>query len=122
MHEFRLPGAMYFGWGALEQVGPEAARLGKRALLVTGRGSMKRLGVEDRVVKLLADAGVDVVPFSGVESDPRSATVDRGGRAARGERCDLGCPSSISPPPPAPRARSPPSPWCSMKSASSRWG
>jgi alcohol dehydrogenase class IV len=89
MHEFRLPGAMYFGWGALEQVGPEAARLGKRALLVTGRGSMKRLGVEDRVVKLLADAGVDVVSFSGVESDPRSATVDRGGRAARGERCDL---------------------------------
>ncbi len=89
MYEFRLPGVMYFGWGAVEKLAPEAARLGKRALLVTGRGSMRRLGVEGRVVKLLTDAGVAVVPFSGVESDPRSATIDRGGRVARDERCDL---------------------------------
>jgi alcohol dehydrogenase class IV len=89
MHEFRLPEVMYFGWGAVEQLGAEAARLGKRALLVTGRGSMKRLGIEDRVVKLLTDAGLEVASFSGVESDPRSATIDRGARAAREERCDL---------------------------------
>jgi alcohol dehydrogenase class IV len=89
MHEFRLPEVMYFGWGAVEQLGAEAARLGKRALLVTGRGSMKRLGIEDRVMKLLTDAGLEVASFSGVESDPRSATIDRGARVAREERCDL---------------------------------
>jgi alcohol dehydrogenase class IV len=89
MYEFRLPTVTHFGWGAVEKLGPEAARLGKRALLVTGRSAMKATGVGERVTKLLADAGVSVVPFTGIESDPRSATVDRGGAVARAEGCDL---------------------------------
>ena len=89
MSEFRLPGVTHFGWGAVEKAGEEAARLGRRALLVTGRSAMKETGVGERVTKLLADAGVAVVPFTGVESDPRAHTVDRGAAVARAEKCDL---------------------------------
>lgn len=89
MNEFRLPTVSHFGWGAVEKLGPEAARLGKRALLVTGRSAMKTTGVGARVTKLLTEAGMAVVPFSGIESDPRSSTVDRGGAFARSEGCDL---------------------------------
>lgn len=89
MYEFRLPTVIHFGWGAVEKLGPEAARLGKRALLVTGRSAMKTTGVGERVTKLLTSAGVEVIPFSGIESDPRSATVDRGGAVAKAEGCDL---------------------------------
>jgi len=89
MSEFRLPGVTYFGWGAVEKVGEEAARLGKRALLVTGRAAMRATGVAARVTVLLEATGVTVVPFSGVESDPSSATVDRGAALARAEGCDL---------------------------------
>jgi alcohol dehydrogenase class IV len=89
MNEFRLPGLMCFGWGALERVGEEARHLGRRALLVTGRSAMKRAGVTDRVEKLLAKAGVAVVLYDEVESDPSVTTVDRGAGTARQEKCDL---------------------------------
>jgi len=89
MSEFRLPGVMYFGWGAVEQVGVEAARLGKRALLVSGRSSARKTGLLDRVQKLLAAAGVEAVLYDQVESDPSSATVDRGAGLARQEKCEL---------------------------------
>jgi alcohol dehydrogenase class IV len=89
MAEFRLPGVIHFGWGALARLGEEAGRLGRRAMLVTGRTAMKKAGVADRVTKLLQEAGVGVVPFAEVESDPSSTTVDRAAALARGEGCDL---------------------------------
>ena len=89
MHEFRLPGVIHFGWGAVEKVGAEAARLGRRAMLVMGRGAMKRSGTAGRVQKLLVDAGVECVVYDGVESDPSGATIDRGAQLARREGCDL---------------------------------
>ena len=89
MHEFRLPGVIHFGWGAVEKVGEEAARLGRRALLVTGRTAMKRTGVADRLRTMLSDAGVETVLFDQVESDPSGTTIDRGGKTAREEGCDL---------------------------------
>ncbi len=89
MSEFRLPGVIHFGWGAVERVGEEAARLGGRAMLVTGRSAAKKSGLEERVRKLLSAAGVGTVLFDQVESDPSSATVDRGARLARQEKCEL---------------------------------
>jgi len=89
MHEFRLPGVIHFGWGAVEKVGEEAARLGRRALLVTGRTAMKRTGAADRLRTVLSDAGVESVLFDQVESDPSGTTIDRGGKTAREEDCDL---------------------------------
>jgi len=89
MHEFRLPGVIHFGWGAVEKVGEEAARLGRRALLVTGRTAMKRTGAADRLRTVLSDAGVESVLFDQVESDPSGTTIDRGGNTAREEGCDL---------------------------------
>jgi 1,3-propanediol dehydrogenase/alcohol dehydrogenase len=89
VYQFRLPEVTHFGWGAVEGVGQEAARLGRRALLVTGRAAMKQTGTADRVVALLAAAGVSVRPYDGIESDPRAATIDRAAKAARAEGCDL---------------------------------
>jgi 1,3-propanediol dehydrogenase/alcohol dehydrogenase len=88
-YEFRLPGVTHFGWGAVQKAGEEAARLGRRAMLVTGRSSMKRTGVADRVTGLLAAAGVGVVLFDQIESDPSTKTIDRGAQIARREACDL---------------------------------
>jgi len=89
MYEFRLPGVIHFGWGVVEKAGEEAARLGKRALLVTGRSAARRTGLLERLRKLLSAAAVEIVLFDQVEPDPTSATVDRGAKLAREERCDL---------------------------------
>jgi 1,3-propanediol dehydrogenase/alcohol dehydrogenase len=84
-----LPGVTLFGWGAVERVGQEAARLGKRAMLVTGRSSMRRTGTADRVTKLLSDAGVSTLLYDQIESDPGSKTIDAAAQVARSECCDL---------------------------------
>lgn len=89
VHEFRLPGVTLFGWGAVERVGEETAKLGRRALLVTGRGAMKRTGAAERVQELLRRAGVFPVWFDEVEPDPSAATVDRAAGLAREERCEV---------------------------------
>ncbi len=70
-------------------MGEEAARLGRRALLVTGRAAMREWGPGPRITGLLEAAGLSVVPFTGVESDPSSRTVDAGAALARAEKCDL---------------------------------
>jgi 1,3-propanediol dehydrogenase/alcohol dehydrogenase len=89
MHEFRLPGVIHFGWGAFDRLGDEASRLGERALLVTGRSAMKKTGVLGRAQSLLAEAGLAALLFDEVESDPSGSTIDRGGKLAREESCDL---------------------------------
>lgn len=89
MYEFRLPAVMHFGWAAVERLAEEAAHLGKRALLVTGRSAMKRTGIVERVLGMLSAADIEAVIFDQVESDPSGTTIDRGGEFARERGCDL---------------------------------
>ena len=51
--EFYLPVRLIFGPGKAETLGKEAARYGKKALIVTGRSSTKKSGLLNRAVKLL---------------------------------------------------------------------
>lgn len=48
-----VPTRLYFGVGEVQRLGAETARIGKRALLITGKGSAKRSGLLDKVVGLL---------------------------------------------------------------------
>ncbi|KPJ52425.1 hypothetical protein AMJ39_07890 [candidate division TA06 bacterium DG_24] len=87
MWKFRTK--IIFGPGKIETIGAEANALGKRALVVTGKTSMRKLGVLDRVGSALRRAGVSPVFFDEVEPNPRAATIDRGAAKAREAGCDL---------------------------------
>lgn len=87
--EFHNPTHLIFGAGTLSKLGEEVRKYGKKALIVTGGGSVKRSGVFDRAVANLKDAGVAVVECSGVEPNPRIASVRRGAQIARDESCDV---------------------------------
>lgn len=87
--EFQNPTKLIFGPGVLSRLGEEAALLGKRALLVTGGGSVKRNGTFDRAVALLKEAGIAVAECAGVEPNPRITSVIRGAEIAKAEKCDL---------------------------------
>ncbi|EFL50596.1 iron-containing alcohol dehydrogenase [Solidesulfovibrio fructosivorans JJ]] len=78
-----------FGPRALEHVGREAARLGKTALIVTGRSSSTKNGSLERTRALLAAAGVAAVPFARVESDPSLDTVTEGAGLSKENNCDV---------------------------------
>ncbi|NTU59023.1 MAG: iron-containing alcohol dehydrogenase [Chlorobiaceae bacterium] len=80
---------LIFGAGTLSQLGEVACKHGKKALLVTGGGSIRRNGTFDRAIASLNAAGVSVAECSGVEPNPRLSTVVRGAEIARREGCDV---------------------------------
>ena len=87
--EFHNPTHLVFGSGALSRLGEVVSKHGKKALIVTGGGSVKRNGTFDRAVASLKDANVSVAECSGVEPNPRITTVRRGAQIARDEACDV---------------------------------
>ncbi|MDI3328871.1 MAG: iron-containing alcohol dehydrogenase [Alicyclobacillaceae bacterium] len=84
-----IPTKIYFGPGRVEEVGDIVKQYAGRVLLVTGRTSAKKTGVLDRVADRLREAGVEFVLFDKIEPNPRTSTVDEGGRIAREEGCQL---------------------------------
>ena len=87
--EFHNPTRLIFGAGTLSRLGEIVRKKGKRALLVTGGGSVKRNGTFDRAVASLEAAGVAVVECSGIEPNPRISSVVRGAQIVRAEQCDM---------------------------------
>lgn len=84
-----LPARTIFGWGKVGEIGSEAKKLGKRALVVTGRSFLRTSGVLDQLVQALGEAGVEAVLFSQVEAEPSLATVEEGRTLLAEEGCDL---------------------------------
>lgn len=64
------PVKIHFGKGVLNQLGETAAQYGKRALLVMGKGSVKRIGIYDVVLNQLEAAGIEIIEFSGIKPNP----------------------------------------------------
>ena len=75
MARFTLPRDIYHGQGALEAL---KTFEGKRAIICTGGGSMKRGGFLQKVEDYLKEAGMETELFEGIEPDPSVETVMRG--------------------------------------------
>lgn len=86
--EFYNPTRIIFGAGVLAETGATVAGYGTRALLVTGRESLKKSGVYDTLVSSLKNAGVDIIDFSGVRPNPLLSHAREGGRLAAAEKAD----------------------------------
>lgn len=87
--EFQNPTRIMFGAGNLSRLGEVVSEFGKKALLVTGGGSIKRSGVFDKAVASLKAAGVEYAECSGIEPNLRIASVARGADMVRAEECDV---------------------------------
>ncbi|MGL4825922.1 MAG: iron-containing alcohol dehydrogenase [Vibrionaceae bacterium] len=74
---FIVPAKTFHGLGTFNKL---SELRGKRAMIVTGQGSMKRSGYIDRAEKLLTEAGFAVCVFDGVEADPSIETVMAGAK------------------------------------------
>ncbi len=86
---FHLPTRIVFGNGDFAKLGVEARKIGKRALLVTGRRFARESGLLDRAIELLTENGIEFVLFSEIEPNPESETIDRGGKLAREEHVEF---------------------------------
>jgi alcohol dehydrogenase YqhD (iron-dependent ADH family) len=91
MDNFRLHMSteLIVGPGEFANLGKEAAALGTKAMLITGRSSAKKLGYLDRAVESLQAAGLSVTVFDQIEPNPRHSTCDDGAAIVRNEGIDL---------------------------------
>lgn len=87
--EYQNPTHLVFGPACLSRLGELASQYGKKALIVTGGGSVKRNGTFDRAAASLKDAGIDFAECTGVEPNPKISSVKRGSQTARAENCDV---------------------------------
>ena len=81
---YSYPTKVYFGAGcAAQALKQELPKTGKTVLLAYGGGSVKKNGVYDELTALLAQAGKEIVEFSGIMPNPTYAKVQEGARLVR---------------------------------------
>ena len=86
---FWNPTKIIFGTGTIPQIGVETKKYGHKALLVYGKNSIKHNGVYDQIVTALRQAGVEIVEFAGVKSNPVLSHVKAGIALAKQAQVDV---------------------------------
>lgn len=76
-----------FGEGQVEKLPNVLNRYGKKVLLAYGGGSIKRMGLYDKVIELLGD--FEVFELSGIEPNPRIESVEKGAEICKREKIDV---------------------------------
>lgn len=84
-----LPTRLVFGAGRMVEVGALARSLGRRAVVVTSRTAMARLGHTTRLLDHLTAAGVEATVFHDLGLTPTTDDVDRAAEAARAVAADF---------------------------------
>lgn len=88
--EYHIPTKVVFGEGTINQLGEIAGEFGKKAMLVSYDESfIKEVGLLDKAVKPLKDAGVEVIPFYGAKPNPTVAHIREGLVLAKKEKPDV---------------------------------
>lgn len=84
-----VPTKIVFGETALDGLADGVKQWGKRVLLVTGGGSIKKMGLHDKVTKTLKDNDIFYVEYSGVEANPKVSHLRKGIEFARENEVDV---------------------------------
>ncbi len=86
---YDIPVRVYFGRDQLKHLSTELKKYGTRVLLTYGGGSIKRMGLYDRVVKEIKEAGLELYEFSGIEPNPRIDSVRLGAQMCKDHQIDV---------------------------------
>ena len=86
---YSVPTKIYFGKGQISHLGEILQEFGTRVLLVYGGGSVKRSGLYDTVTGILRQNSLEVAELSGVEPNPRIASVRAGVKLCRDKSVDV---------------------------------
>lgn len=83
------PVQLHFGKESVNDLGEAAASLGKKALLVYGKGSVLRNGSYDDTLKQLKGSGIDIIEYSGIKPNPVVDAVDEAAQRGISEKVDM---------------------------------
>lgn len=80
-----MPTDCYFGRGCVAEHKAAMAKLGKKAMVVTGKTSAKRNGAQQDITDALDSLGIAWILFDEIEENPSVETVERAARLAIAE-------------------------------------
>lgn len=83
------PTKLHFGKNVVEQLGETAQEYGKKVLLMYGKGSIKKNGIYDQVIKQLKSFNAEVIEYSGIKSNPLVDDVNEAAQLGKLNNIDL---------------------------------
>ncbi|MBO5849375.1 MAG: iron-containing alcohol dehydrogenase [Bacteroidales bacterium] len=86
---YNIPTKVYFGENQLSHLGEELKKIGTRVLMTYGGGSIKKLGLYDKVMDEMKKAGLEVFELSGIEPNPRIDSVRKGAQMCKEHNIDV---------------------------------
>ena len=86
-YDYYAPTRLVFGKGRIGELSKYVSGRGRKVLLTYGGGSIKRLGLYDRLKEILHD--FEVFELSGIEPNPRIDSVRKGVELVRKEKIDF---------------------------------
>ena len=73
---YHMPTKIVYGTNRLEEIGKLVKPIGNKVLLVTGKRSMKTLGITDKVMALLKKEGLKITLYDNAEPDAPCSIID----------------------------------------------
>ena len=86
---YHIPTKVLFGRGEVNKLGDEIKAYGSKVLLVYGGGSIKKIGLYDKVVNILDDNKIPFWELCGVNPNPRVTSVEEGIKICRKNDVDV---------------------------------
>jgi len=85
---FPSPPPILFGAGVIQRLGARAKALNMKKAFVIAGPVMKKIGVADRVQRILQNSDIDSFVFSEVEPDPPIEEIEKAGELYKEQGCD----------------------------------
>lgn len=86
---YEIPVKVYFGENQLSNLGQELKKYGTRVLLTYGGGSIKSMGLYDKIVAEIEQSGLELFELSGIEPNPRIDSVRKGAQICKDKKIDV---------------------------------
>lgn len=80
---YSIPTEVYFGKGQISKLPEAVKKYGSKVLMVYGSGSIKKMGLYDKVINILNEAHIEIVELAGVDPNPRITSVSEGVKLCR---------------------------------------
>lgn len=86
---YDIPTKVYFGKDQLDNLAFELKKYGKRVLLAYGGGSIKKIGLYDKIVNQIKSNGLELYELSSIEPNPRVESVKKGADICKQNKIDV---------------------------------
>ncbi|MGG7096333.1 iron-containing alcohol dehydrogenase [Clostridium sardiniense] len=87
--DYSIKTEVYFGKGKIRSLGRILQRYGEKVLLVYGGGSIKKIGLYEKVKSILEENNIECIELGGVDPNPRIESVREGVKLVHENSIDM---------------------------------